>query len=123
MEAKHLFNKYKVYLIAIFLLFIVATIEYDTLFATGLTLKISVFCLSMIFPMSLSANLATFTLSMPKASKKIIMPLDISAYLFIIAQLVLWIMGLYQLQLYILSISIVLFIVTLVIFLFIRSSA
>jgi hypothetical protein len=46
--------------------------------------------------------------------------LDLSAFVFCAVQIVLWGMGMHQLQLYIIGVAIALFVVTLLIFLVIR---
>jgi hypothetical protein len=87
--------------------------------AIEIILKMGAFCLSMLLPILLSAKLAAFGMSATETSEKLLR-LDLAGLLFISVQCILWIVGLHELQLYIASIAIGLFVVTLLIFIAIR---
>lgn len=119
MNSNNLLNKYAIYVLPLILIFVVATIEYNLETAIDLVLKLIVFCLSMLLPVVLSARVSTFSFSSSNKSSELLR-LDLSAFVFCAVQIVLWGMGMHQLQLYIIGVAIALFVVTLLIFLVIR---
>jgi hypothetical protein len=119
MGIEQLLNRFAPYLAIVLLLFIVASVEYNMSVAIEIILKMGAFCLSMLLPILLSAKLAAFGMSATETSEKLLR-LDLAGLLFISVQCILWIVGLHELQLYIASIAIGLFVVTLLIFIAIR---
>lgn len=119
MSGKSVISNYGPYSIGLLLLFVVASIEHSLAIAIELVLKVVAFCLSLLFPVMLSARLATLEFSKAGGPEKILR-LDIAICTFIAIQVLLWAMDLYQLQWYIITISLAVFVVTLLIFFTVR---
>ncbi len=119
MKIKHFTKNSAAYVLSILLIFVVATIEYNVLTAIELILKLIAFFLSMLLPIGLSARLSTFNFPSSNSIDKLLR-LDIATIAFTGVQAALWIMNLYQLQLYIAVAAIALFLITLFVFLVIR---
>lgn len=121
MKIRHILNQSAIYILPILLIFLVATVEYNALTAIDLILKLIAFGLSMILPISSSARLSTFSFSGSSGKIEKFLRLDIAAFIFASVQFMLWLAGLHQIQMYIAGTAVTLFIVTLLIFLIIRS--
>ena len=112
-------DKVGIYIVSVLIIFVTASTEYDARTAIFLIFKATVFCLSMMFPILLSAKLSTIGTSSVVGLDHLFR-LDAAALIFCVIQVTLWIIGYSELQLYILGIGTALLIITFFMFIFVR---